>query len=152
MHELRRMLGVLHSEDRSERTAPQPTLRDLGTLAERMRQVGMSIDLTTVGPLDEVSAGVALTIHRIAQEALTNVIKHAGGAQVGIRLHYGDDELSLEVTNDGPQVSHTGGRGRGLAGMRERTELLNGRLEAGPRSEGGFRVHARFPVHMSSGS
>jgi len=146
--EMKRLLGLLREPEDDEELRPQPHLDHLEGLVDQVRAAGVPVEVRVEGTQRPLDGGLELSVFRVVQEALTNVIKHASGAQVSIRLHYDDDELSLEVTNDGPEVPHTDGHGRGLAGMRERTELLNGQLQAGPRSEGGFRVHARFPLRM----
>lgn len=144
--EMKRLLGLLREPEGEQELRPQPHLDHLAVLVEQVRAAGVPVELRVEGPRRPLGEGVESSVFRVAQEALTNVMKHASGAQVDIRLHYGDDELRLEITNDGPDMPHMDGAGRGLVGMRERTELLDGELEAGPRTEGGFRVHARFPL------
>ncbi|MGW2440987.1 ATP-binding protein, partial [Streptomyces goshikiensis] len=85
--------------------------------------------------------------YRIVQEALTNVVRHAGTGHCRVDIDYGDEELSVEVVDDGRGVTGNGSaHGFGIVGMRERAGLLHGRLSAGPRPEGGFRVAARLPL------
>jgi signal transduction histidine kinase len=93
---------------------------------------------------------VGLTVYRITQEALTNVLKHAGPASAEVHLRFGS-ELEVTVTDDGRGASaglsdSVPGAGRGTMGMRERVSALGGRLTAGPRAGGGFRVHAVIPL------
>ena len=99
------------------------------------------------GPLDP---GVALTIYRVVQEALTNALKHAGTATADVRLDFGRYWLTVEVsdTGRGPTLG-TGHVGHGLLGMRERVSLFGGTLRTGPRPGGGYRVYAKIPVEAA---
>jgi signal transduction histidine kinase len=158
--ELRSVLDVLRrSEDGS--TAPRaPTagLRDLPGLVERTRAAGLDVTLDVSGGARSVAAGVDLAAFRIVQEALTNVVRHADTSRARVRLDYGDDELTVQVDDDGrvtaPAMTGTGdttdGAGKGIAGMRERVLALGGSFEAGPRPGRGFRVRARFPIDRSA--
>ena len=87
-----------------------------------------------------------LAAYRICQEAVTNVIRHAGAHRARLTLAYGEQELTVEVVDDGRGVNGSSGGGNGLPGMRERTAAVGGSLETGPRPDGGFRVHARLPI------
>jgi len=148
--ELRSVLDVLRrSEDGA--TAPRaPTagLRDLPGLVERTRTAGLDVALDVSGEARSVPAGVDLAAFRVAQEALTNVVRHAGTSSARVRLDYGDDQLTVQVDDDGAgaAVRPSEGGGRGIAGMRERVQALSGSFEAGPRPGRGFRVRARFPI------
>lgn len=143
--EMRRMLGLLRAEGGSG-TAPQPGLADLPYLIEEARAGGMQLEADLPDPLPQVTDGVALTVYRIAQEALTNVRKHAGVAQVRLTLAHDDGTLHLEVTDDGRGASALAdGHGLGLLGMRERVAVHGGSFTAGPAAGGGFRVSARLP-------
>jgi signal transduction histidine kinase len=156
--ELRRMLGVLRQQDPGDATAPlapEPGLVELPRLIQRTRGAGIEVSLTQWGTAREVPAGIDVSAFRIIQEALTNVVRHAGsGAQADVVVGHGYDSLMIEVTDDGGSVAPlaarspgTGhGSGHGLIGMRERAQLCAGELEAGPRPAGGFRVFARLPV------
>jgi signal transduction histidine kinase len=94
--------------------------------------------------------GIDLSAYRIVQEALTNTLKHAGGASAHVLVRYGPDAVELEVVDDGtgppPAEANGAARGHGLIGMRERVQLFGGELDAGPRPGGGFRVWARLPA------
>jgi signal transduction histidine kinase len=152
--ELRRLLGVLRAPgDRSE-LAPQPTLRELEPMLERLRAQGQDVRMTVVGaPPPELPAGVDLTAYRVVQEALTNVVKHAGEARADVALRYGPRSLEIAVEDDGAgtaTASQNGGGGHGIAGMRERVAMVGGSLRAGPRSEGGFEVVASLPLDGAS--
>jgi len=143
--ELRRLLGVLRSEDSETERTPQPGLAQLGSLVEQVRSAGVAIDLVLEGERRALPPGVELAGYRIVQEALTNVMKHAPEANARVRVAFGPAELELEVENDG-RTNGAAGSGYGLAGMRERVELYGGSVEAAPVRGGGFRVLARLPV------
>ncbi|MEU4741801.1 sensor histidine kinase [Actinosynnema sp. NPDC023658] len=149
--ELRRLLGVLRSEDRSgTQWMPQPDAGDLHELAENCRAAGLPVALGTFGDLDALPAGLGLGIYRIVQEALTNTLKHAGsGASATVRVTQEGDQVVVEVTDDGFGTPHdlvAVSGGNGLIGMRERAGVLGGTLEAGPNPGGGWRVRAVLPL------
>ncbi|WP_326946216.1 sensor histidine kinase [Amycolatopsis sp. NBC_01307] len=139
--ELRRMLGVLRDGTGVPALAPAPTLDDLRALAERAQQAGPAVDLVVDG-LDELPNGVGQSVYRIVQEALTNVVKHAGATTCRIRVTGEDGEVRIEVRDDGRGGSAE--PGHGLIGMRERVAVYGGEFSAGP-GERGFRVFARLP-------
>ncbi len=142
--EMRHMLGVLRSETDVD-LAPAPGLSGLPTLAERAALAGVHVDLDVRGA-DDLPEGVELSIYRIAQESLTNVVKHAAPARCRVRIEADGREVLIEVTDDGPGhrvLPHTAGHG--LTGMRERVMMYGGAFTAGPRREGGFGVSARLP-------
>jgi len=156
--EMRRLLGVLRDEDGNRSHAPAPALSDVASLVDDVRAAGVPISLIVVGEADHLSAGVELSAYRIVQEALTNVIKHAGPlTQVEVRVTHTADEVSVEVVDDGrgaaardhnslvaSELDAPSG-GHGLIGMRERVEMWGGTLETGPVDGGGFRVGASLP-------
>nr|WP_175482812.1 sensor histidine kinase [Actinokineospora iranica] len=148
--ELRRLLGVLRSDDTELDRAPQPGAQSISDLAERVRAIGVPVRLDVAGDLDDLPAGVGLGIYRIVQEALTNTIKHAGpGASASVRVARVGDRVELDVTDKGPGRPHgitAEGGGNGLIGMRERANVFGGTLQAGPSPEGGWRVRAVLPV------
>jgi signal transduction histidine kinase len=152
--ELRRLLGVLRTDDGEAALAPQPGLDQLGALAAHVRDAGVAIELCVDGARDGIPAGVDLAAYRIVQEALTNVLKHASAAHAVVRVGYRSGVIELEVLDDGhgplgvPGTGSTG-MGQGLIGMRERAWLYGGALEAGPRDGGGFAVRARLPVRSA---
>jgi signal transduction histidine kinase len=143
--EMRRLFTLLRSGAPAE-LAPQPTLAQLDALVAQVREAGLPVEFRTEGDADGIPPGVALCAYRIVQEALTNVIKHAGPAQASVLVRYGDDVLELEVRDDGRGAPNTSGLGNGLAGMRERVALYGGELDAGAQNGGGFVVTARFPL------
>jgi signal transduction histidine kinase len=150
--ELRRLLGVLRQEDEPHGDlAPMPGLADLEGLLAEVAKAGLAVKLQVHGTRPPLPAGVDLSAYRIVQEALTNVVKHAGPAHAQVVVGYGDQEVTVEIIDDGrgAVTSVTDGRagtGNGLIGMRERVAAFGGDLEVGPRPHGGFRVAARLPV------
>ncbi|NED93933.1 sensor histidine kinase [Phytoactinopolyspora alkaliphila] len=142
VRELRATLDVLRSDDEST-----STLRRLDELVERARSAGVPVDVTVTGDGRRLPADVDLAAYRIIQEALTNVARHAGPASASVLVGYGDDELIVQVDDDGSAaVENPPSPGVGLAGMRERVDALGGMLCAEPRPAGGFRVRARLPL------
>jgi len=153
LEEMRRMLGLLRSPDDAEDTGTLDVahgVADIAALAARMAGAGVAVTTRTTGEPFAVPEDVGLAVYRIAQEALTNVLKHAGPAHAEVHLHYGE-QLEITVTDDGRGAAAvlTGtappGAGRGTTGMRERVAMLGGRFAAGPQPGGGFRVHAVIP-------
>ncbi|MFD5813064.1 sensor histidine kinase [Streptomyces sp. NPDC127038] len=151
MAELRHVMGLLAGPGSSAETAdglePQPGLGRLDALAERVRAAGTPVRLTVSLPPRALPPGVELTAYRVVQEALTNTIKHAAGAEAAVRIGFAGSWLELEVTDtgavrDSPSVD---GNGRGLIGLRERLAVYGGELTAGPAPTGGYRVTARVP-------
>ncbi|MFC5056784.1 sensor histidine kinase [Saccharothrix xinjiangensis] len=152
--ELRRLLGVLRSEDGSgTQWSPQPGAGDLGELVENCRAAGLPVRLEVADDLGALPAGLGLGLYRIVQEALTNTLKHAGaGASAVVRVSRADERLTVEVADDGFGTPHdlvAVSGGNGLIGMRERAGVLGGTLESGPNPGGGWRVRAVLPLTPS---
>jgi signal transduction histidine kinase len=149
--DLQQLVGVLRRQGDGDDLAPQPSLQRLPELVEHMRQTGLPVTLTTTGTPQQLPAGVELSAYRIIQEALTNTLKHAGPAQAAVTVRYDNGAVEVEVVDDGqgPPPARQGTGGKGLVGMQERVRLYGGRLEAGARPGGGFRVYA---VLRSGGS
>lgn len=145
--EIRRLLGVLREEgDQSAGYTPAPGLDDLSRLAADITQAGVPVHIDVEGERGDVPHGVELTAYRIVQEALTNVLKHAGPASAEVTVAYEPGEVGIEVVDDGRGVNgRSDGTGHGLLGMRERVAVYGGTLEAGMQPSGGFRVLARLP-------
>ncbi|MEV7559616.1 histidine kinase [Streptomyces sp. NPDC089795] len=150
---LRRTLVSLRQADRgataSEQSplAPSPGLADVERLAAATADAGVRVDVRRSGGQRPVLADIDLSAYRIVQEALTNVVRHAGTGRCRVAIDYGDEELSVEVVDDGRGATgHGSAHGFGIIGMRERVGLLHGHLSAGPRPEGGFRVAAKLPL------
>lgn len=147
--ELRRLLGFLSSVEAAEMLRSQPGLGTLGELVERMAAAGMPVEVQIEGEPGHLPPALQLAIYRIIQEALTNALRHADGARAQVTVRYADEEVYLEVVDDGRarQTSKRGDQhGHGLAGMRERAALHGGEVSAGRRAGGGFAVRARLPV------
>jgi signal transduction histidine kinase len=148
LSEMRHSLDVLRGEEDAPALEPQPGMEELDVLLERAREGGLTVDLALEGRARPLPRGVDLSAYRIVQEALTNTIKHAGPVHTQVNVRYGETELELEVTDDGPVVvsNGAGAPGHGLVGMRERVASYGGELRAGPRPEGGFAVRASLPL------
>jgi signal transduction histidine kinase len=147
--ELRRLLGVLRSDDRAPLVAPQPGLGKVVELVEGVKAAGTSCELDLRGDLDAVPIGVALSVFRIVQEALSNAIQHAPGASVSVELVTGVSAVRLRIENgpgDGPTRTAQAGSGHGLVGMRERAAMLAADLEVGEKPDGGFLVALTVPL------
>ncbi|MDT0317054.1 sensor histidine kinase [Streptomyces millisiae] len=148
LDQLRRMLAVLHDTDGTR--APQPTIHDLPALARQVAGAGLDVRLTTEGDPRPIPADCGLAAYRIAQEALTNVVKHAGAAHAEIRLRWHDDGLEIHVLDDGHGVPGPDlpSGGNGLIGVRERAAACGGTATAGPRTDRhpGFEVRALLPL------
>lgn len=149
LQDMRRTLGVLRShEDMADHEA-WPGLTNVPQLVERLgRGSQLDIDLSVTGePSRTLPPALELSVYRVVQEALTNVCKHAPGSCVSVQLRYGEDDITVEVVDDGSTTSlDLPGSGIGLVGMRERVAMFGGTLDAARRIGGGFRVAARFPV------
>jgi signal transduction histidine kinase len=144
--ELRRLLGILRSGDEQLAIGPQPGLDSLQSLVEQVRASGVPVQLQIEGEPVHLPAGIDLSAYRIVQEALTNVVKHAGDAAAEVVIRYGARALELDVVDNGRGASMSlNGSGHGLIGMRERVTLYGGALETGTQEGGGYAVHARLP-------
>ncbi len=144
--EMSRLLGLLRKEGEGLALAPRPSLARVDALVQTVRDAGVPVDLSVEGERSSLPPGVDVSAYRILQEALTNVVKHAGPAQASVVVRYGVCDVEVEVTDNGRGALAGNGAGYGLAGMRERVELHGGTLEAGTGSGGGFVVKARLPL------
>ena len=151
--ELRRLLGVLRQDGEPQANlTPAPGLANLEGLLAEVAKAGLAVRLRVEGAPVPLPAGLDLSAYRIVQEALTNVVKHAGPTHAQVTIRYRDHGVAVEVIDDGrgvAVVANDGRRGRtghGLIGMAERVAVFGGDLEAGPRPGGGFRVAARLPL------
>ncbi|HET9656003.1 MAG TPA: sensor histidine kinase [Kineosporiaceae bacterium] len=144
--DMRRLLGVLRDGEQDSR-GPQPGIGAVADLVTSVRSSGLTVGLAEVGRPRDVGDGLGLAAYRIVQEALTNVLKHGGpAARASVQVSWEADAVRLVVEDDGRGASASDdGRGQGLGGMRERARLYGGRVDAGPRPGGGFRVHALLP-------
>ncbi len=162
MAELRHLLGLLAPAGEVPGSAvpdapaagdlqPQPGLAQLAALIDRVRAAGLPVELDVRAVPRDLPRGVDLAAYRVVQEALTNVLKHVGKPSTTVTLGYRDGDLIVQVADAGRPVPAAGpapvpGTGRGLLGLRERTELYGGQLAAGPGPAGGWQVTARMPV------
>jgi signal transduction histidine kinase len=146
LDETSRLLNVLRDPDEEAGLAPQPGIGELDTLAASIRAAGLPVNLIIDGNLAAIPAAVDVSVYRIVQEALTNVLKHAGPARAEVTIGCAQDTVTIEVTDDGTGQHGQGppGGGHGLAGMRERAAVFGGDLAAGARPGGGFAVRARL--------
>jgi signal transduction histidine kinase len=142
--EMRRLVGMLHEEETLPAYAPQPSLQALDALIATVREAGLPVDLEVEGARRELPPGVDLAAYRVVQEDLTNTLKHAGPARAWVQICWTEDELQIEVANNGRNIAPSTGYGH--AGMRERMRLYGGRLESGPRPDGGYVVRAYLPI------
>jgi signal transduction histidine kinase len=144
--ELRRMLGVLRDDGQGAAYVPAPGLSDIDKLAREVTDAGVPVKVTMDGSLRDLPPGIDLTGYRIVQEALTNVLKHAGPSSAWVCVTNDDASLHIEVRDDGRGVNgRSAGTGHGLTGMRERVAVYGGELRAGPIPGGGFMVTAELP-------
>ncbi|HYN56943.1 MAG TPA: sensor histidine kinase [Motilibacterales bacterium] len=153
--EVRRILGALRTDtDTGPRGYhPPPGLDALDALAAELTEAGLPVRVHVHGVPHEVPAALDLTGYRVAQEALTNVVRHAGPAQAEVTVRYEDRQVTVQVDDDGrgttARASSTGGHGQ--LGMRERVAVWGGTLHTGPRPEGGYRVIATLPYETQEG-
>ncbi|MDN5685880.1 MAG: sensor histidine kinase [Brachybacterium sp.] len=147
--EMRRLLGVLRTEDHAPELTPQRRLEDISELVDGARRAGAEVGLSMPVGSPVLPPGVQVTAFRITQEALSNAVRHAPGAPVEVVLDAPQDTLMIRVRNSAPEDSAVGearGSGHGLRGMRERAALLGGSLQAGPDRDGGWTVTATLPI------
>ncbi|WP_420716815.1 MULTISPECIES: sensor histidine kinase [unclassified Streptomyces] len=139
MTQLRAMLGVLRTDEVAPRR-PQPGIGQLAGLLDRVRGSGPTVSYERTGAVRPLPAALEATVYRVVQEALTNVVRHAGASTAAVRLEYGSGDLAVEVTDDGRGSDGSPG-GHGLIGIRERAAAHGGTVESGPGADGrGFRV------------
>ncbi len=157
LREVRSVLGVLRGTGEQAPRAPTAGLDGLDDLVSRTGGAGVGVTLELHGERRPLPASIDLAAFRIVQESLTNIVRHAGARAATVQLIYGPDELTVQVDDDGPGPGAADGRreasgpdgeggGNGIPGMRERAVALGGTLDAGPRTDGGFRVRARIPL------
>ena len=148
--EMRRLIGLLRT-DEDGTGEPTPSLRHVEQLIDEMRDAGLAVRLSVHGDLENLTPGVDLAGFRIVQEGLTNALKHAPRANVEARLRCSDNQLEIEVIDDGSGAPQRASEqiGHGLLGMRERVALYGGELVTGPNAAGGFAVRVRIPLEVS---
>ena len=143
--EMGALLGLVRG-DAETSLEPQPSLADLKALVATTAEAGLRVELSIEGVPRALPAAIELSAYRIIQEGLTNSLKHAGPVAARIIVSYRPTELAVEVTDEGGSATHGFGSGRGLAGIRERVAVFGGRLQVGPRPNGGWSLRAAFPV------
>jgi signal transduction histidine kinase len=144
--EMRRMVDVLRRPEEAPALAPQPSLGHVDRLVSQARDAGLPVELRIEGDPVQLSAGVDLTAYRLVQEGLTNAIKHARAGHAEVVVRYSNRNVELTVSDDGSGDGDGEKGGNGLVGMRERVSVYGGELDAGPRPEGGYRLHATLPL------
>jgi signal transduction histidine kinase len=135
--ELQAVLDTLHAD--------APAARDVPDLVERVRATGLPVELAVTGGPGALDQQVSATVYRLAQEALTNVVRHAGPATAKVVIEYGEEEVAVAVRDNGGGAGHRAGSGRGLRGLRDRVEHLHGTFTASDRPTGGYEVAATIP-------
>lgn len=152
LREMRSVLGTLRQADEAAPRAPQPGLADLDALVTRMRDAGVAVELHFSGPRRALPGATDLAAYRIAQEALTNVARHAPGRPARVEVTFDADGLTITVGNPtGGGAAGEPHAGNGIIGMRERATALGGTLEAGRGRDGVFTVRARLPLEPEPG-
>ncbi len=153
LSDMRRLLAILRDTEPDSRDtqghAPQPSLQHLDQLLDQLRGSGLPVAHEVTGIPRAVPPGVDLSAYRIVQEALTNVLKHAGSATARVRIDYATDQLRVTIADDGTGGT-IGDSGHGLLGIRERVAVVGGEVSAGPGADGGFVVTARLPYSVES--
>jgi signal transduction histidine kinase len=154
LDEMRRLLGVLRTEDAPQSRQPLPGVAQIDGLIDHVRATGLAAELTVTGTPAATPPGAGLTVYRIVQEALTNTLKHAADpSRVSVEIAYRPDSVTIDVHDDGgcrqvrPEASAAG---HGLTGMRERAAVYGGAVSAGPGPAGGWHLHARLPMTTSA--
>lgn len=148
--EMRGLVGILRESEVA--SAPEPSLDRLDELLADVRAAGLPVELTVTGEPSHLPRTLDVSAYRVLQEALTNVLRHAGPSPTRVVLEHARDAVVVEVVDDGPVGEPPlapDGDGHGLVGMRERVAVFGGSLDAGPTGEGGFAVRARFPVRAA---
>lgn len=148
--DLRHLLDLLNPDHGAE--ARTPTVGRLLTLVEQTRRAGQPVEFTEEGTPAETTGSADLVAYRVVQEGLTNALKYAHGSRTSVQVRHGEREITVEVDTDGSgsRAQIPGGSGRGLAGLRERVDVLGGDFSADPRPGGGFLVRARIPARSPS--
>jgi signal transduction histidine kinase len=146
LREVRSVLGILRGPGEEAPRSPTAGTAGVEELISRTAAAGISVASEVRGEPRPLPASVDLAVYRILQEALTNVARHAQPAVATVRLTFAEDDVTLEVEDDGARNGEPHTAGNGISGMRERVAALGGDFSAGPRGESGFRVSARLPL------
>jgi signal transduction histidine kinase len=148
LSEMRRLLGVLHSDGHDDGLEARPSLTHLDSLVDQFRAAGLPVELDVEGDPHGLAAGVDLAAYRVVQEGLTNVLKHAGPATARVTVRCSPEALDLGIVDDG-HGREAGTGGHGLIGMRERVAIYGGELETGRQPGKGYAVRAHFPLRRN---
>jgi signal transduction histidine kinase len=144
--EMRQLLGAMRRDGDAVEFAPQPGLDDLQALVDEVGRAGLPVRLHVDGDPVPLSRARGVSAYRIVQEGITNALKHASASRVDVTLRYAQDELEIEVRDDGRGASPSDGLGHGLVGIRERVKIFGGEMSAGGAPEGGFVLRTRLSV------
>ncbi|QZY29602.1 sensor histidine kinase [Nocardioides coralli] len=151
MAEMRRLFGVLRSDKEAADLAPQPGVSELDTLVAGVPTDGPTVELHTEGESQLLPPGLDLAAYRVAQEGLTNALRHAAASRVVLTLRYEPDSLTVEVVDDGRGDARSGTPGHGLIGVRERAALYGGTVDLTDVPAGGTRLRVRLPMTPTPG-
>jgi signal transduction histidine kinase len=144
--EMRRLLAAMRREDDDAELSPHPGLERLESLAEEVGHAGLPVRLHVDGEPFPLPPAIDLSAYRIVQEGLTNALKHARANNADVTVHYGRDEVTVEVRDDGRGTTGSDGLGHGLVGIRERVKIYGGEMSAGTANGGGYVLSARLPL------
>jgi signal transduction histidine kinase len=144
--DMRRLLGAVSGDDGVAKRTPQPTLDDLPALVEQLQRAGLDVTLSIEPSPAALAPAVALSVYRIVQEGLTNVVKHAQASRAEVSIDYEAGDLVVAIRDDGMGPGDSDGKGRGLLGIAERVKILGGSIQAEAAADGGFALIARIPV------
>ena len=144
--EMRRLLAAMRPDGDAAELTPQPGLESLKSLAEEIGRAGLPVRLHVDGQPSPLPRAIDLSAYRIAQEGLTNALKHARASQAEVTVDYAPGQLKIEVRDDGVGTGSSDGLGHGLVGIRERVKIYGGEMTAGPAPSGGFLLSARLPI------
>jgi len=144
--EMRRLLGAMRQDGQDLELTPQPGLDGLDSLLEEVGRAGLPVRLHLDGDRFPLPRAIDLSAYRIIQEGLTNALKHARASHADVTVHYGSNELQIEIRDDGRGTATTDGLGHGLVGMRERVKIYGGEMTTGTASGGGFILSTRLPM------
>ena len=145
--EMRGLLDSMRQEGESADLGPQPTLAEVDGLVNAVRRAGLPVELRIEGTPTELPGAVEMSAYRIIQEGLTNTLKHARASRADVLIRYGDDDLEIEVRDDGKAPPAGSDPGYGLVGVRERVKIYGGEMSAGSAAGGGFTLRTRLPLN-----
>ena len=144
--EMRGLLNAMREEGEAAELGPQPTLAEVDGLVSAVQLAGLPVELRVEGSPRELPGAIETSAYRIIQEGLTNALKHARASRADVVIRYGDEDLEIEVRDDGRGAPTTNGGGFGLVGMRERVKIYGGEITADSPAGGGFALRTRLPL------